>query len=144
MALTGGVAARTKRESTITPEKVPLWRRLTFALAAPTFVTLLLVGMASVNLSLLEWLDRTRLLPEYTHPPGGGLPEISFLLAIFVLTGLLMGRARASRVSRTPDAVCLGEALNVLIFRSVLRSHRRKHFRTVGLRATARTTNQLR
>jgi hypothetical protein len=93
--LTGGIAARTRRESTITPDKVPLWRRLTFALAAPTFVTLLLVGMASVNLSLLDWLDRTRLLPEYTHPPGAGLPEISFLLTMFVLTGLLMGLAIA-------------------------------------------------
>ena len=94
-ALTGGVAARTQRESTITPDKVPLWRRLTFALAAPTFVTLLLVGLSSANLSLLEWLDSTRLLPEYAHPPGGGLPEIAFLLTMFVLTGLLMGLAIA-------------------------------------------------
>ena len=94
-ALTGGVAARTKRESTNSPDKVPLWRRLTFALAAPTFVTLLLVGLASVNLRLLVWLHRTKLLPEYLHPDGGGLPEIALLLTMFVLTGILMGLAIA-------------------------------------------------
>jgi hypothetical protein len=91
--LTGGVAARTKRESKTTPEKVPLWRRVTFALSAPTFVTLLLVGLASANLSLLDWLDRSNILPEYLHPIGGGFPEIVFLLLMFTLTGLLMGLA---------------------------------------------------
>ena len=94
-ALTGGVAARTNRESKTAPDKVSLWRRLTFALAAPTFVALLLVGLAAANLSLLEWLDRLNILPEYAHPAGGGLPEIALLLVVFALTGLLMGLAIA-------------------------------------------------
>lgn len=94
-ALSGGIAARTNRESKTAPEKIPLWRRLTFALAAPTFVLLLLVGLASANLALLEWLDSLRILPEYAHPPGGGLPEIALLLVIFAVGGLLMGLAIA-------------------------------------------------
>jgi hypothetical protein len=72
-----------------------MWRWVTFALAAPTFVVLLLIGLAAINLSLLEWFDRLAFLPEYAHPDGGGLPEIAFLLALLVLIGLLMGLAIA-------------------------------------------------
>ena len=90
-AASGVVAARTSRESKTAPEKVPVWRKVAFALAAPTFVFLLLVGVSSANLAQLEWLDTLGILPEYTHPPGGGLPEIAFLLAMFTLVGLLMG-----------------------------------------------------
>jgi hypothetical protein len=90
-AASGVVAARTSRESKTAPEKVPMWRKVAFALAAPTFVFLLLVGVSSANLAQLEWLDTLGILPEYTHPPGGGLPEIAFLLAMFTLVGLLMG-----------------------------------------------------
>ena len=91
----GAIAARTNRESKSGPGTIPLWRRLVFALAAPTFVVLLLVGLASINLALVQWFDRLGFLPEYAHPAGGGLPEISFLLVLFVLTGLLMGLAIA-------------------------------------------------
>jgi hypothetical protein len=90
-ALSGGVAARTNRESKSGPDVIPLWRRLTFVLAAPTFVVLLLVGLASINLALVEWFDRLQFLPEYAHPAGGGLPETMFLLVLFTLIGLLMG-----------------------------------------------------
>ena len=93
--ISGAIAARTNRESKTGPGVIPLWRRVTFALAAPTFVVLLLVGLASINLSLLEWFDRLAFLPEYEHPDGGGLPEIAFLLASLVLAGLLMGLAIA-------------------------------------------------
>jgi hypothetical protein len=94
-ALSGGIAARTNRESKQGPQNVAAWRRLTFALAAPTFVVLLLVGLASVNLAALDLFDRLRFLPEYSHPRGGGLPEIALLLAMLALTGLLMGLAIA-------------------------------------------------
>ncbi|MGH9144962.1 MAG: patatin-like phospholipase family protein [Vicinamibacterales bacterium] len=94
-AMSGGVAARTHRESKTGPDTIPLWRRVTFALAAPTFVVLLLVGLASVNLALLDWFDRLQFLPEYYHPAGAGLPETAFLLFLFALIGLLMGLAIA-------------------------------------------------
>ena len=94
-ALSGGIAARTNRESKTAPEKIPWWRRVTFAFAAPTFVLLLLVGLASVNVSLLGWLDGLGIVPEYDHPAGGGLPEIVLLLAAVAVGGLLMGLAIA-------------------------------------------------
>jgi hypothetical protein len=62
-----------------------------FALAAPTFVVLLLVGLSSVNFRLLTWLDGLGILPAYAHPAGGGLPEILLLLAAFALLGFVMG-----------------------------------------------------
>jgi hypothetical protein len=94
-AISGGIAARTNRESKTGPGNVALWRRVTFALAAPTFVVLLLVGLASINFALLDWFDQLQFLPEYAHAPAGGLPEIAFLMTVFVLTGLLMGLAIA-------------------------------------------------
>jgi hypothetical protein len=94
-ALTGGVAARTGREIRSVPEggaaSAPLWRRMAFAVAAPAFVVLLLVLLASVNVSLLTWLDSLGIVPAYLHPPGGGLPELVLLLVALLLVGLLMG-----------------------------------------------------
>jgi hypothetical protein len=90
-AVSGAIAARTNRESKSGPDAIPLWRRLTFILAAPTLVILLLVGLASINLVLLDWFDRLHFLPQYDHPTGGGLPETTLLLVLFTLVGLLMG-----------------------------------------------------
>jgi hypothetical protein len=89
-AATGALAARTSRESS-TASRAAGWRRVGFALAAPTFVVLLLVGLSSVNFRLLTWLDGLGILPAYAHPAGGGLPEILLLLAAFALLGFVMG-----------------------------------------------------
>lgn len=91
-ALTGGVAARTGRQ---TPRGSATGdarlRRIAFALAAPTFVLLLLMLLATVNVALLSWLDALQILPEYPHPEGAGLPEIGVLIAALLAGGLLMG-----------------------------------------------------
>jgi hypothetical protein len=89
-ALLGVIAARTSRE-TKTATTVPAWRRIVFAVAAPSFVILLLVGLSSANVRLLIWLDSLHLVPEYAHPTGGGLPEIAVLLVSFAALGLVMG-----------------------------------------------------
>ena len=90
-ALTGGVAARTGRETHDDPSSIPLWRRVVFAVAAPAFVVLLLVVLASTNLSLLRWFDRLDLVPEYAHPDGAGLPEMVLLIVLLASGGFLMG-----------------------------------------------------
>ncbi len=87
---TGAIAARTSRESSGTARAAG-WRRVGFALAAPTFVVLLLVGLSSINVRLLVWLDGLGILPAYKHPIGGGLPEIAVLLLAFAVLGFAMG-----------------------------------------------------
>jgi hypothetical protein len=89
-AAIGAVAARTSRESK-TAARNPGWRRIVFAVAAPAFVILLLVGLASANVRMLAWIDALGVLPEYSHPVGGGLPEIALLLAVFTILGVVMG-----------------------------------------------------
>jgi hypothetical protein len=91
-ALTGGIAAVTGRETRSNgASRVALWRRIAFATAAPAFVALLLVGLATMNVWLLRWIDTLDLVPAYTHPDGAGLPEIILLLVIFSAVGVLMG-----------------------------------------------------
>ncbi|HEY7292423.1 MAG TPA: hypothetical protein VH583_21470 [Vicinamibacterales bacterium] len=90
-ALTGGVAARTGRDTRNGLTAVALWRRIVFALAAPTFVVLLLVGLATANVAALHWLDSLQILPEYRHPEGAGLPEIVLYLTVLLVGGAVMG-----------------------------------------------------
>ena len=90
-ALTGGVAARTGRDARNGHANGGRWRRVVFALAAPAFVVLLLVGVASANVWLLRWLDGLGILPAYEHPDGAGLPEILLLLVSLLAGGALMG-----------------------------------------------------
>jgi patatin-like phospholipase len=90
-ALTGGLAARTGRETHDDPSTISLWRRVVFALAAPAFVVMLLVVLASANLSLLRWFDGLDLVPEYAHPDGAGLPETILLIVLLAAAGFLMG-----------------------------------------------------
>jgi hypothetical protein len=90
-ALTGGVAARTGRDTRNGVAAIPLWRRAVFAIAAPTFVALLLVGLASLNVWLLRAIESLGVLPEYAHPDGGGLPELVVLLVTLLAVGLVMG-----------------------------------------------------
>ena len=90
-ALTGGVAARTGRETRNGTSPVAIWRRVAFALAAPTFVVLLLVVLASADLWLLRWFDALDIVPEYRHPDGAGLPETVLLLFGLAAGGFLMG-----------------------------------------------------
>jgi hypothetical protein len=67
--------------------------RVLFSLAAPSFVVLLLLLVASVNDSLLHRLDRLGLAPfEGAHPPGGGLVEVLCLFGALVAFGLVTGR----------------------------------------------------
>jgi hypothetical protein len=89
-AATGAIAARTSRASA-NATRASVSQRIQFALAAPSFVVLLLIGLSSVNLRLLVWMDALRILPQYAHPGGGGLPEIVLLLALFALIGFVMG-----------------------------------------------------
>jgi hypothetical protein len=89
-AATGAIAARTSRASANATHTAG-WRRLGFALAAPSFVALLLIGLSSVIVRLLVWLDALDIVPEYAHPRGGGLPEIGLLLAAFAAIGFVMG-----------------------------------------------------
>ncbi len=88
-AITGGLAAATGREPRQTPGVTA--RRVAFLLAAPTFVVLLLVLLASMNVALLAKLDQLALLPEYVHPAGAGLPEVAALCGALILLGVLMG-----------------------------------------------------
>jgi hypothetical protein len=90
-ALTGGIAARTGRETRNGSAQVGLWHRVAFALAAPSFVVLLLVGVAWANVRLLDGLDGLHILPEYDHPEGAGLPEVVLLLVSLIAGGALMG-----------------------------------------------------
>ncbi|MDR1989031.1 MAG: patatin-like phospholipase family protein [Acidobacteriaceae bacterium] len=48
-ALTGGLAAWTGYGPKSSADEVPVWRKVTFTLAAPAFVVLLLAGLATVN-----------------------------------------------------------------------------------------------
>jgi len=90
-ALTGAVAARTGREMKNGVTSVAIWRRVAFALAAPTFVLMLLVGVASGNVWLLGWIESLHIVPEYHHPPGAGLPEMAVLFSALLAGGTLMG-----------------------------------------------------
>jgi Patatin-like phospholipase len=94
-ALTGAVAAKSGREPRNGVSKVPAWRRITFAIAAPAFMVLLLVGLASVNVWLLRWADRLAIVPAYAHPDGAGLPEIVLLVLILGVAGMLMSQVVA-------------------------------------------------
>jgi hypothetical protein len=62
-----------------------------FLLAAPAFVVLLLVMLASLNVGWLTRIDALHLLPDYPHPKGAGVPEIAVLGLLLAGTGLLMG-----------------------------------------------------
>src|SRR5262245_11275924 len=90
-ALTGAVAARTGREMKNGVKGVAIWRRVAFALAAPAFVLMLLVGVASGNVWLLGWIESLHIVPEYHHPPGAGLPEMALLFGALLAGGTLMG-----------------------------------------------------
>jgi hypothetical protein len=90
-ALAGWGASRTSRASDGTSVSVGAARRAVFLLAAPSFVVLLLVLLASLNVGLLTRLDTLHVLPDYPHPRGAGVPEILVLLVLLFGTGLLMG-----------------------------------------------------
>jgi hypothetical protein len=90
-ALTGAVAARTGRDARNGLTTAALWRRIAFSLAAPAFVLMLLVGVASANVWLLRWIDVLDIVPEYRHPEGAGLPEMMLLFGALVAGGTLMG-----------------------------------------------------
>ncbi len=90
-ALTGGIAARTNRAARDDVAGPPTWRRVAFRLAAPSFVVLLLVVLASTNLWLLRWFDALDIVPEYQHPDGAGLPETVLLMFLLAAGGLVMG-----------------------------------------------------
>jgi hypothetical protein len=94
-ALTGGIAARTGRDTRNGIAEVALWRRVAFALAAPSFVLMLLVGVSSANVWALRGLDSLGIVPDYVHPDGAGLPEMVLLLVLLLLTGSVMGLAVA-------------------------------------------------
>jgi hypothetical protein len=94
-ALTGGIAARTGRDTRNGVAEVALWRRVAFGLAAPSFVLLLLVGLSSANVWALRGLDSLGIVPDYVHPDGAGLPEMILLLVALLLTGSVMGLAVA-------------------------------------------------
>jgi hypothetical protein len=64
-----------------------------FALAAPAFALLLLLLLASGNLSLLEWMERLDLVHgEHEHPAGGGPVELLLLMGVLLAAGLVAGR----------------------------------------------------
>ncbi len=88
-AIAGGVAARSGREAP--NQKMMSAQRLAFMLAAPTFVVLLLVGLATLNVALVTRIDALGLLTEYIHPEGAGLPEIAAVWLLLVIGGLAMG-----------------------------------------------------
>jgi Patatin-like phospholipase len=90
-ALTGAVAARTGRESKTGLSSAALWRRIAFALAAPAFVLMLLIGVASTNVWLLQLIESLNIVPEYRHPEGAGLPEMILLVVALVAGGTMMG-----------------------------------------------------
>ncbi|HEX7138836.1 MAG TPA: patatin-like phospholipase family protein [Vicinamibacterales bacterium] len=90
-ALTGAVAARTGREVKNGLSTAALWRRIAFALAAPAFVLLLLVCVASANVWLLQVIESLHIVPEYRHPEGAGLPEMILLFVTLLVGGAVMG-----------------------------------------------------
>ena len=86
-ALTGGVAARALGPGA--GKRPSVARKVVFALAAPTFVVLLLTVLSWANFSLLTHMEATW-LHQYDHSPGGGFDEIMALGLLLVFVGLSM------------------------------------------------------
>ena len=70
---------------------VAVWRRISFALAAPSFVLMLLIGVASANVWLLQAIDALDIVPDYPHAEGAGLPEMALLFVALLALGTIMG-----------------------------------------------------
>ena len=86
-ALTGGAAARALGPGA--GRHPSFARKVVFALAAPTFVVLLLTVLSWANFSLLTHMEATW-LHLYEHSPAGGFDEIVALWSVLVLLGLSM------------------------------------------------------
>ena len=86
-ALTGGAAARALGPGA--GKRPSVARKVVFALAAPTFVALLLTVLSWANYSLLTHIEATG-AHLYAHSPGGGFDELVVLYLLLIFVGLSM------------------------------------------------------